>query len=311
MRTFPVVAVGLLVPALALGGFSASSHRKASRDGASPWDAAAALDGNPATAWLVDPEQPNAGQWLQLDVPNGKVDKLSVNVGWEESDDAWADHARLKKARVELVSLAGGEAKTVLEKEVEFKDEKGRQTVDLPDTAVGDELEGGRVRLVVLEVYPGKDYENLAVSEVLVHLGEFDAQTRKVVNASTTADGHAADAVVDADPKTFWASRETDAEPTLVVSAGRYSASSITFTDGPATYARPKKIEIVQSDAKRVYDVPEKAGVHTFEVPPLFGYTGSNFGDVTIKILETWPGTTSKSVAIADVKFKATAFEPF
>src|SRR5690606_36066537 len=107
------------------------------------------------------------------DVPNGKVDRISAVVGWAESDERFGDHARIKKARIEVISKAAGQKKTVHEQEVTFEDKKERQVIDVADVAVGDELDGGTIRVTVLEVYPGKDYDNLAVSEVLVHMVEF------------------------------------------------------------------------------------------------------------------------------------------
>lgn len=312
MKPSHALLLAALVPSVALAGFTASSFKKTSKSsGSSPYEAAAALDGNPATAWVIDPEQDNKGQWIEIDVPKGKVDKLSVVVGWNTSGDAWDDHARVKKARVEVISMAGGEPKVVLEQELAFTDTKDRQVLDLPDPEVGDELEGGKVKLTILEVYPGTDYDHLAVGEVLVHLVEFDAKLKNLESTSTETPDHAGAALVDDNPKTFWTPTAEDKAPAFAVSAGKYSVSSVGLVAGPKTHARPKKIEVVQGDATRVYDVADVTTAQWFELPALFGYTGSNFGPVSVKVLETYPGASSTQVAIADLKLRATALEPF
>lgn len=311
-RTSPLLIAALLLPVAAHAGFAASSHKKTSKSsGSNPYEIAAALDGNPATAWVTDPEQENKGQWVEIDVPRGKVDKISAVVGWAASDDQWVDHARLKTVRVQITSMAGGAPVVVFEKELTFEDKQERQVLDLPDTEVGDELEGGKVKLTVLETYPGKDYQNLAVGELLVHLVEFDAKTTKLGSASSEGEGHPGDHALDGNAKTWWTAGPSDQAPTLVLEAGRYSVSSLGLVPGPKTGARPKKIEVVQGETKRTYDVPDGAGPFWFELPALFGYTGSNFGAVTLTVTETWPGTSSTVVGIAEVKLKATALEAF
>ncbi|MCB9683391.1 MAG: discoidin domain-containing protein [Alphaproteobacteria bacterium] len=314
MRTRSLLVVAALaLPLVASAGFSVSSYKKKSRtSGASEWDVAAALDGNPATAWQVDPENDNLGQWIEIDVPKGKVDKISTVVGWAESDDTWADHARLKEARLEVFTMAGGEQKLVLEKTLTFEDKRETQVVDLPDTQVGDELEGGKVRLTVTAVYPGKDYDNLAVGEVLVTLVEFDASVRKFEEASSTDEGHPGDNLVDDSTKTFWASSPRDDAPSFSVSAGPFSASTIGIVQGPKTHARPKKIEVVQNNAVLTYEMADKSTIQWFALPPLFGYNGSNSGPITVRIVESYPGTeTVKSVGVADIRWKATALDAF
>lgn len=305
-----LLAVAIALPATALAGFEASSFKKPSRSSdASPYDAAAALDGKPETAWMVDPEDENKGQWLELDVPKGKVDKISFIIGWAESDDTWVDHARVKSARVEVISMAGGERKIVLEKDITLEDKKDRQFIDLADPQVGDELEGGKIRITITDVYEGKDFAHLAVGEILVHMAEFDAFTRVVEEASSSAEGHDVSMLIDDSTKTFWAAAGTDKAPSFVGNAGRYSVSSIGLTAGPKSHKRAKTIEVEQGNAVRTYTLKDTTGTQWFDLPALFGYTGSNFGDVTVRIIDTYEG--AEPVAFSDVKFRATALEAF
>jgi hypothetical protein len=41
------------------------------------------------------------------------------------------------------------------------------------------------------------------------------------------------------------------------------------------------------------------------------GYTGSAWGEVKVKILETYPSSSSESVGIAEIKLKATNYDGF
>jgi hypothetical protein len=307
-----LLAAALLVPAVALAGFGVSSHKKSSRGGDTAHAAGAALDGDLKTAWLVDPEQENKGSWIEVDVPASKVDKLSIVVGWAEDDERWADHARVKAARIEVLSLDGAEPKVVLQKDVVFEDKQDRQVVDLPDPAVGGEFSGGRVRLTVTDVYPGKDFANLAVSEFLVHLVEFDSLILHLdEEPSASGDGHPAMNLVDGNSKTFWESVGGGIGASFAVSSGRYSASSVGLLPGPTTHARPKTIEVSQTNVTRTYTVPDKAGWHWFELPPVVGYNGSGVGPVTVTVTEVYPGSKSGELAITDVKLKATVLDAF
>ncbi len=302
----------LALPAVALAGFNASSSKMPSRSsGSSPWGPSAALDSNPATAWQIDPEKDNAGSWIELDVPKGKVDKVSVIVGWTESDTSWADHARLKAGRIEVYTLAGAEPKLVHEEKVTFEDKVGWQQVDLPDPEVGDELSGGRVRLVVTEVYDGKDYANLALGEILVHLGEFDVQTVKMQSASSEQDGHDAAMLIDDSTRSYWLSAEDDEAPTFTIDGGRYSISRVGLRAGSTTYARPKVVEITQGSASRTFEVANSSSTQWFELPALVGYTGSGYGDITVKVVERYPGSKSQAVSLVEVDFKATQLSAF
>lgn len=298
----------VLVPAVAFAGFGASSFK---RNNNSDFGPQAALDGNPTTAWLVSPDQENEGSWIELDVPMGKVDKVSLIVGWAKDDESWKDHARLKDARIEVFDLDSGSPVLVHKSDVALKDEQGRQVIDLPDPKVGGEFAGGRVRVTVTGTYQGQDYAHMAMSELLVHMVEFDAATVKLTSApDSEADGKPGTNMIDGDPKTFWASvKESPVE--FRVDGGRYSVSSIGITPGPTTHGRPKQIELTQSDVTRTVDLPDKPGTYWFELPALVGYTGSAMGPVTVRVIDVYPGTTTKVPAISEVKFRATMLDAF
>ena len=127
------------------------------------------------TCWQIDAESEQKGEWIEIDVPMSEVDKLSVAVGWNADKTSYTDYGRIKTVRVEVYTDDG--EKKVLEHNATLEDKMGMQEIDLPNTKVGSELSGGKVRLVITDIYPGQDYPNLAVSEVLVHLKEMDAST--------------------------------------------------------------------------------------------------------------------------------------
>ena len=310
MRPLVPVLLSLFLATPALAGFDVSSYKKQSRSGASDHDAAAAVDGNPATAWMVDPEAKNEGSWIYIDVPLGKVDKLSFVVGWAQDDSTWQDYARLKKARIEVIDLDSGQEVVVHKQDASFDDKQDRQLIDLPDPRVGGEWQGGRVRVTVLEVYPGKNYDYLALGEVLVHMGEFDAT---VVNLARPPESSAAsnppENMVDGNARTFWAAASKDDEVAFEVDGGKFSVSQLGIVPGPRSHARPKVVEVTQSNVTRKHTLPDKAGTHWLPLPALVGYTGSAFGPVSVKVIEVYAGSGNNGVAITDIKFKATALD--
>lgn len=303
----------LLLPAVALGGFEVSSFKRTSRSSeSSPYGAQAAIDGDPTTAWIVDPEGKNEGQWIQIDTPIGKIDKLSVIVGWSKDEAAWDDYARLKSATLEILNLDGPTPEVVFSQPLSFEDKREPQIVELPDVEVGGEFNGGRVRLVVKEVYPGVDYAYLALGEVLVHLVEFDAVTVNVrTEPPSSADGHGTDQMTDGNAKTFWAAGG-EGPTSFDLHGGRYSVSSLGIVQGPTSHGRPKTIEVTQSNVTRTYTLADQPGKAQYvALPAIVGYTGSGDGPVTVRIVDVYPGSSTKAPAIADVKFRATVLEMF
>ncbi len=301
----------LALVSVAYAGFDVSSMRKDSRSGPSPWGAGAALDSDPATCWMIDGEQDNEGSWIALDVPASEVDKISIVSGWDKSEDSFFDYARIKLARVEVLDMNNGET-VVVDQQITLEDKRGWQHIDLTNGKVGGEVKGGRVRVTVLEVYPGKDYANVAVSEVRVGLKEFPAETGKLTSPPESIEaGHAAELLLDGKDTTFWASEPSpEGNPTFKVAAPGYGLASIGIRPGPAPYGRPKTLVLTANDAKVTVTVEDKAVVQWFTLPVIVGYTGGAWGNVSVEITETYPGT-NKGVAIAEVKLNAATIEEF
>jgi len=307
-----LLTAGLLLPSLALAGFNASSFRKTSRtSSSSPYAPQFAMDGDPTSAWQVDPEVPNEGQWIELDVPVGTVDKVAMIVGWTENDEKFKDYARIKAGKIELFDMAdGGDGKKVLEKAFSVEDVQTFQVIDLEDTRVGGEVFGGRIRITITEVYPGKDFPSLAVSELLVHMKEFDAGSAAITMPPASLEGHDAEKMFDDSTRTAWVSDGAGDGVTFEVDAERFGMSSIGFYPGSKTYARPKTVKLTMANLTNTVVLEDKTGWQYFTLPAVVGYTGSAYGPLQIEIVDTYAGS-KPNVSIAEINIKATIYEEF
>ena len=316
MRRSYVYILGalLLLPLESFAGYKVSSFRKDARQGANFWSAASGMDEKPETCWMTDPEKDNARQWFEIDVPVSTVDKLAVMVGWEKDDGTFYDYARLKSAQVEIYDFGDDtQATRVATADVEFEDKRGWQIVELPDTKVGGEILGGRVRLTVKDTYPGKDFPSLAISEILIHLTEFEVPAYTVVQETGTAQsGHEADMLFDGSSRTYWAANASSDPIRLLVETAAYGMSSVGLSHGPKTHARPKTIRVNSSDNILEYTMADKSGVQWFRVPAMIGYTGSAWSRITVEIVDYYPGSSgSNAVSLTEIKLNATNVDDF
>ena len=309
MRRLVVLSALLLIPAGAMAGYRVSSFKKETKLGANYWNAKSAIDEDLETCWMVDPESTNTGEWLELDLPKSTVTGLKIMTGWGKDEDHFKDYGRLKKVKVQIYSSAGGKDAMVGEKVVEFTDSFEFQTAELPASAVGDELNGGRIRLTVEEIYPGKDYPTLGVSEVLVRLEEKDAPAKMTGDPSSAAEGHEGALVSDDDAKTFWAARSGEEESISVI-AMDWGVSSVGIQAGPASHARPKKVRVTVANQRKEVELENSDKLQWVELPAINGFAGSAWGAVEVEVLESYPGSEEgNGVGIAEIKLKATNYE--
>lgn len=307
------LALLLCVPALAYAGYEASSFKKEDKLGKNYWNAASALDAKMDTCWMMDPEQDNAGQWLSIDVPSGvDVDKLGAVIGWAKSDETFTDYARVKSAKVEIFNLAGATPVPLATADVVFEDKGGWQIVELPDTKIPAEGVGGRIRITVKEFFPGKDFPHLAISELRVQLKEFAAPTFELSRPfDTETEANPGADALDENAKTFWAA--TGPTANFAVRAKGFGMSSLVLTAGPKTHARPKVVEVTANQSTITYTLEDQpGGTQSVILPYLSGYTGGAWGEVNVKILESYPGdVATNGVALAEVKVTAGSVEEF
>ncbi len=300
-----VLSAGLLLAGVAHAGATVSKHQKETKRGANYWAGNAALDGKDETCWMLPGDSQNVDEYLILDVPRINIDKLSMKVGWEKDDESFKDYARVKKVTIEasyydatneLVS-----SPTIVE--AEFKDERGWQTVDLQDINVPDAENGGKIKITIKEVYPGADFPQLAVSDLYVHLGEFDAAVQFAEISSEEGKAN----LTDGNAKTAWNAPASGAGFTL--QGGGVMLSSIDLTPGPATHARPKTIKMTVKNREETVELPNTAGPHHIILPPTVGYTGS-WDPVKVEIVDVWPGKSAPdTLSIAEIKGHGTALD--
>lgn len=310
-RVLLVTTIAVMLPMAAYAGAKASAFQKETKLGTNYWNAGSAIDGKPETAWMVPGESANRGEWIELDVPGGTVDKLTVMIGYAKNDETFKDYARIKQARVDMFNLDDNQTPVqVGTANVTFEDKAGLQTVDLPDTKVGGDLFGGKVRISVMDIYPGDDYPNLGISEVSVVMGEFDTAT-KITASSGEGAGHAKDLAIDEDAKTFWTLPAAGAS--FTIDGSGFGISSVQFTAPTKefkAYSRPKTVEITINGLTRQTVLADSTAPQSALVPAFNGYTGGATGELEVKIIDTYPGT-STDIAIASLKSRATNASAF
>ncbi|MFT4621483.1 MAG: hypothetical protein ACI8PZ_000135 [Myxococcota bacterium] len=303
-----LILVGLLAaPMTALAGFEASSELRDGRRGAGFWGPGAALDSKLESAWMVDPESGNAGSWIYLDVPTSEVDKLAIYPGWGKSQDDFSDYARVKSVTIEVFDMSDGNPVSKLVHKAELKDGMGYQIVDIPDTKVGGELLGGRVKVTINEVYPGKDYPNLAVSEVRLHLKEFVAESLTLSTPpEDVEDGKDVWDLTDGSDRKVWAAPVGVTSTSFALTAPGYGLSSVGFKAAPG-YARPKTLKITANDIEVEHTLEDKADLQWVLLPTMVGYTGSAWGEIKVQIVDAYEST--KGVGLAEVKLMAATID--
>ncbi len=296
----------LLVPSVALAGATASKFKKETKKGANYWNAQSALDGNPKTAWMLPGDSANLAEWIRIEVPLGSIDKIGIWPGWGKSDEHYLDHPRVKKLKVEYVCCRGDESvKTMGSQVIEVADENAMQWIDVDDFKIGNELFGGFVKLIVLETYPGKDFPNLAVSEVLVGMKEFDA------SADAEPSGEHPDHIImdaqDDNKKTFWSTQAEGASVSFT--SDTFGLSSVNIQAGPKTHARPKTVKVTVQQRSRTQVLEDIPGVQNVLIPAVTGYTGSAWGSVELEFLDFYEGSKTQELAVAELTVMATNME--
>lgn len=305
MKKSVLVAI-LLCPAIALAGATASKFKKENKLGANYWNAQSAIDGKMETAWMVPGDSANLGEWIMLDLPKGNLDKVAIVPGWAESDESWTDYPRIKKLKLDLYCCTDSDKMdTTFTTTIDLADQPGVQVVDVEDAVIGNELFGGKLKLSVVEIYPGADFSNASISELTIYLKEFDAPVT-LSDASGESEGHILPDMTDKNPKTFWAAPVAGAG--FSFEASGYGLSSIQITHGPKEYARAKTVRITANGRSSEAEIPDKPGAWPVLIPAVTGYTGSAWGTVKVEVIDTYPGTKPE-LAIAEMVAKATNYE--
>ena len=301
-----------LVPAVALAGATASKFKAEHRKGANYWNARSAIDGKLDTCWMVPGESPNRGEWIELDIPKATVDKIGMVVGWAQTEDTFQDYARIKTIKAEAFSMNDRQELSPRgSTNATFQDDMAMQIIDIEDLQVGEDLFGGKLRISIADIYDGRDYPNLAVSELMVYLTEFDTKLKAPEFSdlsSTPAGPNLAELALDEDAKTFFATAQEDGF--IQVEASGFGVSTLGIQLGPKSHARPKKVKVTANNRELVHDLEDNTEVQWVMVPSITGYTGGAFGEIKVEFLEVYPGD-DPNVAIAEVYGRATNYEGF
>ncbi len=293
------VLVALLSVNSAFAGAKASSFQAENKKGANTWNAGSAIDGKAETAWSLPGESVNRGEWISLEIPKGTVEKVGIVCGWDKDEDSFKDYPRVKQLRIDVYTLDNDQAeKQVGSETIDVPDSRGLQVIPLKTKVkVGDDsFFGGKVKLSVVDIYPGEDFPNLRVSEVAVYLGEMDA-TPEVLGIDATA-------VTDGNVKTL-----------LTVASGTefqlnpkgWAISSIGF-QGDKGKARAKTVKVKVGDAgpEQTFTLADKPDMQWITLAPFNGYVGSTIDNAVITLVDSY----GADVNFQELKFKATHFEP-
>lgn len=304
MRTRTLAIVGLLASSTAaFAGAEATSFRKENRRGANFWAGTNTVDGKMETAWMVPGDSENTGEAITIDVPKLALDKVGICPGYCKDEGTFGDYARVKKMRIEVEAWEGADLKPMPDtREVEFEDKFGMQVVDFEDLESGSG-QGGKVKFTVLEVYPGKDYTNFAVSELLVYLKEFEVPAK--VTATSNDDEMVGLEMLDDNTRTAWKAPSEGAGFTFA--AEGFSLSSVSLQAADKAYDRPKKVELTVNGRSHVQELADSTDPQWLTIPAMVGYTGSAWGAIELKVLETYPGSRNKgTLAVSELKVQAT-----
>ncbi len=301
-----LTALVLLSVTNAYAGAKVSAFKAESKLGANYFNGASAIDGKAETAWMVPGESPNRGEWIEVDIPKGDVDKIGIMPGWNKSEESFTDYPRAKTIRVDVYDLDDDQnVKQVGTATLQIADKREWQILDMPDIKVGAEgLFGGRVRISVVDIYDGEDFPNLGISELVVYLKEYDS-VGKVTGGAPNVEGHAVELSTDGNAKTFWAG---PAGSSFDIDGAGFGLGSIGFVGAGKDYGRPKTVAVTANSVTLTTVLVDKPDVQWAAVPGGNGYTGGGFGGVSVKIVDSYPGKNAE-VGLSEIKLHATCHE--
>ena len=119
-------------------------------------------DSNPKTAWVEGVKGHGQGEWLELDLQGkSQFQTLFIVNGYTKSRKAFVNNSRVRVMRVQA---ADG-----LDIKVRLKDSMSEQEIRLPRKVITPWL-----RMTIVSVYPGKRWQDTAITEAWVDLEEFN-----------------------------------------------------------------------------------------------------------------------------------------
>ncbi len=307
--------VFLVVPTAALAGVQASSHLVLSSKPAGTYGPANLVDSRLDTVWIEGAEGVGIGESFTLDLPRSKVAKVLIFPGHGKDERMFKKYGRLKEVSLSFFSTDDSrKSKPVKQQNFVFEDAFKMQEIPVDGVQLGEELFGGHLTVTIRSVYPGKDFsKDTAVAEVKVVLEEWPAQ-KEVKEVSSTMAGSSPDNLIDGNPRTTWIAGSDEPGQFVVLNAPDFGLSSLVVTLYEAgskkakTFARPKTLVVEIDNHTAEYTLKDVPGPQRFELPVMYGYTGSMFGPLKMTIKDVYPGTRSNQVSIGEIELMATNF---
>jgi len=310
-----LIGAGLLiVPAIALAGADASTFRKKPGTPESTWAPANIIDNKPSTIWMEGAEGAGEGSWLKVDLPRARVTSVTIYGGHGQDERMYKKYSRAKDITIEFYSTQDDRSlKAIKQVDTTLEDKFGPQVVPVEEVDIGGELFGGVMKIIVHNVYEGRDFKDMVIGEVQINLDEYPAQlafveasTKGVVEAkkededNTKAEevkGGEAPMIEVTKDIDFGGAFEVPWDPTgpavnqqVTIEAPDYGLSALVVkAESGKGQVRAKKIQVdVGSFLRTEFTLEDKDGPQRFDFPITNGYNGGHFGSIKIKILSTY-----------------------
>ncbi|HRI60149.1 MAG TPA: hypothetical protein PK228_10515 [Saprospiraceae bacterium] len=137
------------------------------------------LDGNFSTAWVEGQNNNGTGAWVEFELlPGYELETVAIANGYTKSQETYDNNNRLKSLRVEFEFTSDQSGETeIFSDTLSFTDLPWQQITDYNLAGICPIFKDGfewymdpvrRVRLTILETWPGKKYNDTCISEVLL-----------------------------------------------------------------------------------------------------------------------------------------------
>ncbi len=149
------------------------------RHGSADYSIRNMFDRDMATAWVEGAQGDGTGEWIEIDLNNYSVVFIGIMNGYAKYESTYLENSRIRKLRYEIIQDEEGPYYHDYYENIEG-------TVELPDLSWAEfenndfseivqqvyfsdsPLPVKRIRLEVLEVYPGTLYEELCITELFI-----------------------------------------------------------------------------------------------------------------------------------------------
>ncbi len=140
------------------GGDSVTASSRLPNQGKNNYDPGNAHDLSYETAWVEGVSGSGTGEYLvyHFKEETNPIKEIIVINGYVKSQQAWENNARVEKLKV----YVNGQPFAILE----LEDQRAEQTFKI--NAIDGNKKGWTIRFEILEVYPGKKYEDAAITEI-------------------------------------------------------------------------------------------------------------------------------------------------